>query len=152
MQNILNNSTFEVPFSIHTLLLTPWTLSTASMKFRKTAHPRHAAAVVRSAKFHFVRVFVLFCFVLLVRPDKTAEWFQDHSEDTWGQPAVPSVLSIWKLPGGHRAGGKPGDNQTHCGWNWRKGLKHLITYFIFITFYTSYNLLIKAATLGHFTS
>ena len=47
-----------------------------------------------------------------VQPDHAAERLQDHPEDPGGQPAVPPVLGLRRLPGGHGAGGEPGDHQA----------------------------------------
>lgn len=57
-----------------------------------------------------------FCvFDFVAEPHKAAERLQNHFENSGGQPALTSLLRVWKLPGRHRAGGEPGDNQTNGG-------------------------------------
>ena len=53
---------------------------------------------------------------------KAAEWLQDQAEGARGLPPLPSLLCWRKLPWRHCPRWKPGDNQTHCSWDWTEGL------------------------------
>lgn len=131
MQSILISSTFELSFSVQALILTH-TLNIAHhlrlwwQDKKRTEQQTRGLSEKSPYQFHrFMRdlpnwSFCVF-FWLLVWPDEGAKRFQDHSEDAGGQPVVPFVLGISELHRRHRAGGKPGDDQTHCSRDRRQG-------------------------------
>lgn len=128
------STTFEALLSIHVLVLT-CTLSGSDhlgpQRERRTTgmwrsqdpanvFSRLIGVALMSVSYVCVTSFFFF-FFCVVRADEAAKWLQDHSEDAGGQPAVPSVLCLGKLPGRHGAGGKPGDDQVHRRRDPRQG-------------------------------
>lgn len=80
----------------------------------------------------FMCFFFFFSPLCLVWVDEAAKRFQDHSEDTGGQFAVPSVLGFGRLPGRHGAGGKPGNDQKYRGRDRRQGS---VSFNLYLCFY-----------------
>lgn len=59
--------------------------------------------------------------IFTVRSHETAEWIQNHPENTGRQPAVSPLLSLWELPGRNDLGGEPGGHQADRGRSRGKG-------------------------------